>query len=204
MAGSFYHPRAIGNTHAVALSMVPAGASGRVLDAAAGDRWVSGRLQGMGLDVVSADIEFPGEVPPNCVEANFNQPLPFGDASFDGVVSIETIEHLENPWMFVREISRILRPGGFVVLSTPNVSTLFSRILTALTGRLLWFQPRDLDPLGHITPIHWHLLLEMTSRAGLELEERKFSWGRIPVLNMTIRNDHRLIGECVVARFRKR
>lgn len=204
-AGSYYHPRAIGNTHTVALNMVPPAASGRILDAAAGDRWVSSQLEKAGYEVVSADIEFNEKpLPENCVETNFNEPLPFADGSFDGIVSLETIEHLENPWFFVREISRLLRPGGFVVLSTPNVSSVFSRVLHAVTGRLLWFQPRDLDPLGHITPIHWHLLLEMTSRANLQLEERKYSWGRVPLINTTIRNDHSLVGECLVARFRKR
>ena len=154
--------------------------------------------------MISADIEFVDKpLPQDCYETDFNSALPFADASFDGIVSIETIEHLENPWSFVRELARLLRPGGFLVLSTPNVSSIFSRALNLATGRLLWFQERDLSPLGHITPIHWHLLLEMTSRANLQLEKRKFSWGRLPLLNITIRNDHPLVGECVVARFRK-
>jgi SAM-dependent methyltransferase len=199
-----YHPRAIGNTHAVALSLLkPSG--GRVLDAAAGDRWVSRSLAEMGFDVTSADIEFTDRpLPANCVEANLNERLPFEASSFDGVVSIETIEHLENPWFFLRELSRILRPGGFLILSTPNVSSVFSRVLNAATGKLLWFQPRDLDPLGHITPIHWHLLTEMARRASLQLEQRQYTWARIPILNATLRIRTAFLGECVVARFSKR
>lgn len=159
----------------------------------------------MGFEVVCADIEFSERpLPSNCVETDLNERLPFEASSFDGVVSIETIEHLENPWFFLREVSRVLRPGGFLVLTTPNVSSVFSRVLAAATGKLLWFQPRDLDPLGHITPIHWHLLAEMASRASLQLEERRYTWARIPMLNTTLRMQNALLGECVVARFSKR
>jgi SAM-dependent methyltransferase len=42
------------------------------------------------------------------------------DASFDGVVSIEVIEHVPDDRAFVRQIARVLRPGGWLVLSTPN------------------------------------------------------------------------------------
>lgn len=48
------------------------------------------------------------------------QRLPFRDQSFDALVSIETIEHLEKPEQFVAECRRLLRPGGTLVLSTPN------------------------------------------------------------------------------------
>jgi SAM-dependent methyltransferase len=47
-------------------------------------------------------------------------PLPFADDSFDTVVSFETIEHTADPALFLREIRRVLRPGGELVISTPN------------------------------------------------------------------------------------
>lgn len=46
--------------------------------------------------------------------------LPFADASFDVVVSFETIEHITAQEAFLDEVRRVLRPGGFVVLSCPN------------------------------------------------------------------------------------
>lgn len=48
------------------------------------------------------------------------QHLPFRDQSFDVLVSIETIEHLEKPGQFIAECRRLLRPNGTLVLSTPN------------------------------------------------------------------------------------
>jgi 2-polyprenyl-3-methyl-5-hydroxy-6-metoxy-1,4-benzoquinol methylase len=46
--------------------------------------------------------------------------LPFADASFDIVMSTEVIEHLAQPVDGVRELVRVLRPGGRLVLTTPN------------------------------------------------------------------------------------
>jgi SAM-dependent methyltransferase len=46
--------------------------------------------------------------------------LPFADASFDAVVSFETIEHITAQDAFLDEVRRVLRPDGFVVLSCPN------------------------------------------------------------------------------------
>ncbi len=48
------------------------------------------------------------------------QALPLPDASFDIVVSFETLEHVEEHDVFLREIRRVLRPGGILVLSTPD------------------------------------------------------------------------------------
>ena len=48
--------------------------------------------------------------------------LPLGDASLDVVVSFETVEHVPDPRAFVAECRRVLRPGGKLVMSTPNVA----------------------------------------------------------------------------------
>ena len=48
------------------------------------------------------------------------QHLPFDDQSFDIVLSTEVIEHLRSPATGVQELARVLRPGGTLVLSTPN------------------------------------------------------------------------------------
>jgi ubiquinone/menaquinone biosynthesis C-methylase UbiE len=46
--------------------------------------------------------------------------LPFDDASFDAIVSFETVEHVANPDGFMCEVARVLRPGGVILCSTPN------------------------------------------------------------------------------------
>lgn len=78
-----------------------------------------------------------------------NEVLPFPDRCFDLVVSNHVIEHVANPWLHLTEIARVLRPGGYLYLATPNrwwpwevhyqlpllhylPKPLFERLLTAL------------------------------------------------------------------------
>ncbi|WP_126443907.1 class I SAM-dependent methyltransferase [Sulfuricystis multivorans] len=44
---------------------------------------------------------------------------PFADASFDGLISSDVIEHVQHPDRFLAEIHRLLKPGGWAVISTP-------------------------------------------------------------------------------------
>ena len=47
-------------------------------------------------------------------------PLPFEDEVFDCVVSFQVIEHIKRDKLFVKEVMRVLRPGGKFIVSTPN------------------------------------------------------------------------------------
>jgi len=46
-------------------------------------------------------------------------PLPFADSSIDYIVAGEVIEHLEDPKAFISEMMRLLKPGGYLAVSTP-------------------------------------------------------------------------------------
>ncbi len=48
------------------------------------------------------------------------QQLPFAEATFDGVLCTQVIEHVREPWIMAAEIARVLRPGGTLVLSGPQ------------------------------------------------------------------------------------
>jgi SAM-dependent methyltransferase len=46
--------------------------------------------------------------------------VPLGNASVDVITSMETIEHIENDKQFLREVHRVLKPDGVLLISTPN------------------------------------------------------------------------------------
>jgi SAM-dependent methyltransferase len=54
-------------------------------------------------------------------------PLPFANEQFDSVVTFQVIEHIENDLLFLQEIHRVLKPGGVVLLTTPNRKLSLSR-----------------------------------------------------------------------------
>jgi SAM-dependent methyltransferase len=110
---------------------------GRLLDIPAGAASESARLAAMGFKVVAADL-FPtagASAAVRLVGADCNAPLPFCTASFDALLSREGIEHFENQAGFIRECARVLRPGGWLVLTTPNVMHLAARVSAMLTGQ---------------------------------------------------------------------
>lgn len=54
-------------------------------------------------------------------------PLPFQDESFDCVISFQVLEHIEEDLQLVKEMYRVLRPGGKVILTTPNAPMSLTR-----------------------------------------------------------------------------
>jgi len=70
------------------------------------------------------------------VQANMEN-LPFQDASFDRVLSVQVVEHLLDPAAGVRELARVLRPEGRLILSTDSSQNLVSRVINAPRSALV-------------------------------------------------------------------
>jgi len=100
--------------------------------------------------------------------------LPFEDHSLDAAISIEVIEHVEDQFAFLREMARVVKPGGLVIVTTPNTLNANSRVRNLVWGFPLLFDPLPLsqhDPRllgGHIHPISPYFLAYTALRSGLE------------------------------------
>lgn len=150
---------------------------GRVLDAPSGQGALAHELALLGFRVTGADLGGPvdGRGYQRAI-VDLNRPLPFGSASYDAVACIEGLEHLERPADALREFRRVLRPGGSLVLTTPNVLHLGSRARLLLTG--FWAAaPRAFDvtrpPTGleHIMLLSYPMLVYFLGRAGFAIEQ---------------------------------
>ncbi len=104
-----------------------------VLELGSGDHSFQDALRGGKARWVKVDFAEPCDV-----VCDFNAPgvaLPFGDCEFDLVVCTEVLEHLLWPQRLLAELNRLLLPGGNILLSVPNISSLSYRIAWAL-GRI--------------------------------------------------------------------
>lgn len=113
------------------------------------------------------------------VLADLDTAIPLRDGCGDVVVSIETIEHLENPRAFVRELARILRPGGTLVVTTPNQLSALSVLTLVLRQRFDAF--RDVHYPAHRTALLPVDLERIAAEAGLVETSIAYSCaGRMP------------------------
>lgn len=149
---------------------LPKGAS--VLDLGAGSGAMALRLQDLGYAVTASDI-----VPDNFRlhgtvafrELNLNRDIE-GFEPVDAVVAVELIEHLENPRYFLRQCARLLKPGGTLLLTTPNIENPVSKAMFLRHGQFQWFSEVAYRHDGHISPVCAQQLRLMAPDAGLRIE----------------------------------
>jgi SAM-dependent methyltransferase len=149
------------------LDLLLAGHPGpRILNAGAGQGTFSLRLEALGYDVTSADSSpaavalLTKLVAGEAVRADLAA-MPFAEATFDAAILGEVLEHVEDDRAALREVARVVRPGGLVAISVPANPKLFG--------------PSD-KWAGHVRRYTRRALLECCSEAGLRVD-RCLGWG---------------------------
>ena len=155
----------------------------RILDVGAGEGYFSQRLgqyirEQCGVapaDILRACDRFPEafqypDVP--CDPIDETGRLPYPDASFDTVIAVEVVEHVEDQFAFIRELYRVAKPRGRVFVTTPNLLNINSRLRYLHSGFWLLFDPLPLRTeeivhlQGHVSPITYYYLAFLFYRAG--------------------------------------
>jgi 2-polyprenyl-3-methyl-5-hydroxy-6-metoxy-1,4-benzoquinol methylase len=159
------------------------GARGTLVDVGCG----IGRFREVASDLVTSYVGVDVVRHPGLSQdATFHQAdldrdtIPVSNGSADIVAAIETIEHLESAPRFVREIARIVKPGGWVVITTPNQLSLLSLLCLMVKGRFVAFQD-DYYPV-HRTALLPIDLVRLATDCGLTRPELAFTCsGRMPL-----------------------
>lgn len=101
----------------------------KVIDLSAGSGYIINEFHKAGADVELYDL-FPGQntyCPVPCKPIDLQKPFPINTSTADIAILGETIEHLPNQFLFFSQAAKILKPGGILLLTTPNSSSLRSR-----------------------------------------------------------------------------
>lgn len=153
------------------------GIGGDVLDFGAGQGDLLHRLNDVGgfrslcgSDIIDRPSSLPNNVSWQQIDLNETLIRPGG---FDLVVSTEVIEHLENPRAMFRNIFELLRPGGKMIVTTPNQNSVRSLLALILKGNFVSFL--DSSYPAHITPITNMDLVRAASEAGFYENSLYFS-----------------------------
>jgi SAM-dependent methyltransferase len=167
----------------VALAMLQGG--GKLLDVGC---WNGGFLERIeraglyaelaGVDVVAEGVEVARRKGYDAHVVDLNgDPLPFPDRHFDGVSLLAVLEHVFDPYAMIREVHRVLRPGGELLIDVPNAAS-FTNRLRILFGRIPITSADAGWDGGHLHYFTRHALDHFLRREGFEVLERRTTGGR--------------------------
>lgn len=166
-----------------AVELLSAAPPGSLLDVGAGAGELAHALAQRGFvvtacDIYARDFKYHGQIP--FVHVNLEGQWPFAQETFNYVVCLEVIEHLSNPSQFVSKLASSLKPQGLLILSTPNILSLKSRLRFLTEGAWEYFREPLLERAQlayanpkehlHIAPLRIHEIEYFLSEAGLDVE----------------------------------
>jgi len=157
-----------------------------VLDFGCGQGAFSQRLVDLGIVVDACDID-TGQLKANVnrkIELDLNKGIPSErfPYKYDLILALEIIEHLQNPWKYLEDCLKLLKKGGIIVLTTPNISNFISRLRFFMRGSLLAYEKADLKH-GHITPLSFVQIENLCDNLKLEII-KKGQAGPIPLIHI--------------------
>lgn len=153
----------------------------KLLDIGCWDGWIMQQIlkKKIANYVIGIDNSIPAIK--NCIKKGLtakwvktvDEQLPFKKNQFDAVVAGEIIEHLYDVNTFLKEILRILKPGGQLILTTPNLASIGSR-LTLMLGKIPWMIENEIAPpnSGHMRYFTFDTLDKLLQRNGFTVNKK--------------------------------
>src|SRR5512147_2833579 len=184
MEGRNPAPLARDGVHEKVIEYLKGKPRGPVLDIPAGFGALAKKLSEMNFAVSCCDIDTDQfSVQGLKIDrGDLNGKIPYADGAFDYVCFLEAIEHTENPYNAVREIARVLKPGGTLIMSTPNYLNIERRLKFLMTGFFTKPVPQSMFKerfhgqtyAMHLSPIGYTLVRFMLEHAGFRIMEMTY------------------------------
>jgi len=161
----------------------------------------AGRARGLGLELHALDhletllARLPEGVQTHLFELDTLKDtsqglreLPFPDETFDLLLFTEVIEHLTYPQIMMAELARVLKPGGALIITTPNICSLGNRLATLLgtdkifrrVGSEGFISSINYEPHGHVAHYSFASLSGLM-QPWFEIEKREASDFHVPL-----------------------
>ena len=165
--------------------------SGNLLDIGCGNGdfsslFIKAGWEPYGIDLDAANIEQAKVIGVKASVCDITKGLPFEDNFFECVLAGEVIEHLIDTDFLIKEIFRVVRAGGCVIITTPNMVSFENRIRILLGIYPIWVNYR-LEGVGHVRAYTPKVLKKQLMEHGFKIEKHKGNW--VPFIPQRFIND---------------
>jgi ubiquinone/menaquinone biosynthesis C-methylase UbiE len=107
---------------------------------------VDTRFECFGVDYSKYNLRKAKSTGAKLKKCNLEEGIPYEDNTFDLVYAAELIEHIANTDLVASEFNRILKKGGYVIITTPNLCAWFNRLLILLGIQPIFYESSTVDP----------------------------------------------------------
>jgi len=187
MSSMFEHAYKL-NTHNI-LSLLHSDPKARVIDLGCDDGQLTKKIAYTvktkdiwGVDLIGRRLRLAAKRGITVKKINLNGKLPFKSNSFDVVHANQVIEHIVNVDVFVSEIMRILKPGGYAIISTENASS-WHNIIASLFGWQIFSLTNfsiKIPSVGNPFALHKHIT---NRKEAVHNYSSTLTWNHIRIFN---------------------
>lgn len=138
------------------------------------------------VDISRTAVDYLNKIGIKASKGNLDKPLIFEDNSFDLIVAKDILEHLDNPLILSKEISRVLRQTGYAVIDVPNHFFLPMRLKMFFGGNIIWKtidhdHTKDFQEWNYMHKIFftWKGFQEFLHISGLKITKTFWDFGTL-------------------------
>ncbi|NPV01305.1 MAG: class I SAM-dependent methyltransferase [Brevinematales bacterium] len=122
----------------------------------------------IGVDISENSLKLVREKGIPTIKADLQEKLPFKDDELDILVASEVVEHIFDTETFMSELKRVMKPGGSIIITTPNVASLARRFLLFF-GKNPYLDYKLSGTAGHVRYFTFKNMRDFARQFGLKV-----------------------------------